>query len=115
MHNLDLKLIGERFRMLRTELDLSQKQIAEQLDVHQNAISRLEKGIGASLELFLKLVSFYSNYFVVDKILAKYFSVVRKDDSTMSYLDDVAIEKLKQVQEDFNKGVADIITLLEMD
>ena len=51
-----LKQFANRLRSRRLELNLSQLQLAEMVDCHLNAISRIESGrIDPSLLMFLRL------------------------------------------------------------
>ncbi len=94
---LVLNDIGERLQSLRKALDLSQKDLATALVVGQNQISRLENGIGGSLELLLDLVNFYSDHFYVNQVFAEDFEVIKKSDvlPQMGTFNSIAVERLK--------------------
>lgn len=64
--SVSIQELGQRLKLLRKQLDLSQESLAESMGVNQNQISRLENGVGGTIELLLLLFSFYSNHFHVD-------------------------------------------------
>ncbi len=110
---ITLNLIGERLKEMRKALGMLQEDVAKHLDVNQNAISRIEKGTGGSVSILLKLINYYSNFFVVEHILSPKFEVVQIDDTT-GPMESVAIERLKLWQKEFNGEIAEIIHLLEV-
>lgn len=52
-------LIGQRLRQARSELGLTQVQVAEQIGVHQGRISMLERGSGISPITLYRLAQLY--------------------------------------------------------
>ena len=51
----------ERIRELREDSDLSQKQLADYLQIHQTTYSSYELGkLGVTAEVLIKLADFYS-------------------------------------------------------
>ena len=110
---ITLKLLGGRLKEMRKALGMLQEDVAKHLDVNQNAISRIEKGTGGSVSILLKLINYYSTFFVVEHILSPKFEVVQKSDTT-GPMESVAIERLKLWQQEFNGEIAEIIHLLEM-
>ena len=96
---------------MRKALDMLQEDVAKHLDVNQNAISRIENGAGGGISVLLKLLNYYSDFFVVEHILSPKFEVVQISDAT-GPLESVAIERLKLWQQDFNGEIAQIIHLL---
>ena len=110
---ITLKLLGGRLKEMRKALDMLQEDVAKHLDVNQNAISRIENGAGGGINVLLKLLNFYSDFFVVEHILSPKFEVIKKSDSVPP-LESVAIERLKLWKEEFNGEVEEIIHLLEV-
>jgi DNA-binding XRE family transcriptional regulator len=96
---------------MRKALDMLQEDVAKHLDVNQNANSRIENGAGGGINVLLKLLNFYSGFFVVEHILSPKFEVVRRPDTT-GPLESVAIERLKLWQKEFNGEIEGIIHLL---
>jgi len=112
---LNLHDLGERLQLLRKGLDLSQKDLAATLETHQNQISRLENGIGGTLELLVQLLNFYSDHFHISFIFSDEFEVIKRSEplSHMSTFNSIAIERLKILQTDVNGQITDIIGIME--
>ncbi len=110
---ITLKLLGGRLREMRKALGMLQEDVAKHLDVNQNAISRIENGSGGGISILLKLLNYYSNFFIVEHILSPKFEVVQISDTT-NPMESVAIERLKLWQQEFNREIAKIIHLLEV-
>ena len=108
---ITLKLLGGRLKEMRKALDMMQGDVAKHLDVNQNAISRIENGAGGGINVLLKQLNFYSDFFVVDHILSPNFEVIKRSDS-VGPMESVAIERLKLWKKEFNGEVEEIINLL---
>lgn len=61
----------------------------------------IEKGAGGSISILLKLINYYSAFYVVEHILSPRFEVVQLAD-TIGSMESVAIERLKFWQEELN-------------
>lgn len=109
---ITLKLLGGRLKEMRKALDMLQDDVAKHLDVNQNAISRIENGAGGGINVLLKLLNFYSDFFVVEHILFPKFEVISRSD-TVAPLQSVAIERLKLWKKEFNEEIDQILYLLE--
>ena len=94
-------------------MEMLQEDFDKYLDVNQNAISRIENGSGGGISILLKLLNYYSNFFIVEHILSTKFEAVQISD-TIGPMGSVAIERLKLWQKDFNGEIAQIIHLLEV-
>lgn len=107
--------LGERLQTLRKALDLSQKDLAATLEVGQNQISRLENGIGGSLELLLQLFNFYGEHFHIQYLLAESFEVCKKGETMQpkNTYASIALEKLKMLHEEVSEQMNDIISIME--
>lgn len=72
MENLDLVGIGERLRIRRAELKLTQQEICNKIDVTQTHYSNIENGkTGISLESLLKICEILdvsTDYILLGKI-----------------------------------------------
>lgn len=68
---MDLKVLGERLRMIRRHLGLKQQQLADATNLTQPAISRLEKGEEVYASTLLDVLSFYRDKVCIDNLLAK--------------------------------------------
>jgi hypothetical protein len=78
--------------------------------VKQNAISPIENGAGGGINVLLKLLNFYNDFFVVEHILSPKFEVIRISDSA-GPMESVAIERLKLWKVEFNEEIEKIIDL----
>ena len=58
-HKKQLEIIGLYFKNLRIEENLSQLELSEQLNLHQNTIQRIEKGANATLLTIFELTGFF--------------------------------------------------------
>ena len=110
---ITLKLLGGRLKEMRKAMGMLQEDVAKHLDINQNAISRIENGTGGGINVLLKLLNYYSTFFVVEHILSPKFEVVQNSDTT-GPMESIAIERLKLWQQDFNGEIAQIIHLLEV-
>ena len=110
---ITLKLLGGRLKEMRKAMGMLQEDVAKHLEVNQNAISRIENGTGGGINVLLKLLNYYSTFFVVDHILSPKFEVVQISDTT-GPMESVAIERLKLWQKEFNGEIEQVIHLLEV-
>jgi transcriptional regulator with XRE-family HTH domain len=108
---ITLKLLGGRLKEMRKALDMLQEDVAKHLDVNQNAISRIENGAGGGINVLLKLLNFYSEFFVVEHILSQKFEVVRKTDIP-GPIQSVAIERLNLLKNELMEEIEHINHLL---
>jgi transcriptional regulator with XRE-family HTH domain len=108
---ITLKLLGGRLKEMRKALDMLQEDVAKHLDVNQNAISRIENGAGGGINVLLKLLNFYSDFFVVEHILSPKFEVVRRSETT-GPLESVAIERLRLLKTELVEEIENINLLL---
>lgn len=67
---MDLKLLGERLRMIRKHLGINQQQLANAINLTQPAISRQEKGEEVYASTLLAVLSFYQDKVSLDNLLA---------------------------------------------
>jgi len=66
---MELKVLGERFRMIRKHLGINQQQLADATHLTQPAISRLEKGEEVYASTLLAILSFYQDKVCLDHLL----------------------------------------------
>ena len=74
---ITLKLLGGRLKEMRKSLGMLQEDVAKHLDVNQNGIYRIVNVAGGGINVPLKLLNFYSDFFTVEHILSPKFEVVR--------------------------------------
>ena len=57
----DLKEYGKRIQQLRQEMNLSQEELAEKLNVSQNTIAKIECGLRRpSIDFLIELSNFFN-------------------------------------------------------
>ena len=66
---MELKVLGERLRMIRKHLGINQQQLADATNLTQPAISRLEKGEEVYASTLLAVLSFYQDKVCLDNLL----------------------------------------------
>ena len=66
---MDLKVLGERLRMIRKHLGINQQQLADATHLTQPTISRLEKGEEVYASTLLAVFSFYHDKVSLDVLL----------------------------------------------
>ena len=67
---MDLKVLGERLRMIRKHLGINQQELADATNLTQPAISRLEKGEEVYASTLLAVLSFYRDKICLDHLIA---------------------------------------------
>ena len=71
---IDSRILGERLRLIRTRLGLSQKQLAAAIRQTQPAISRLENGEEVYASVLLAALRFYQSKVSLDNLFAQDFN-----------------------------------------
>lgn len=82
-------------------------------EVKEDKISHIVKFAGAIISILLKLINYYSTFYVVEHILSLKFEVVKVSD-TIGPMESVAIERIKLWQQEFKEEIAEIINLFGM-
>ena len=72
---IDLKVLGERFRLLRSHVGLTQKGLAAATGLSQTVISRLENGEEVYASALLCVFRFYQNRVSLDDLLSPDFNL----------------------------------------
>lgn len=67
---MELKVLGERLRMIRKHFGINQQQLADATNLTQPAISRLEKGDEVYASTLLAVLSFYHDKICLDQLIA---------------------------------------------
>jgi transcriptional regulator with XRE-family HTH domain len=112
---IDKAQIGDRLKQLRLASNLSQNDIAQKLNTHQNAISRIENGQGGTLDLLFELVNFYSDVFYVGNFFQSNFVVILNseiDNKELRYKD-LIVSLLKEHMELTDNVYSKISAILE--
>lgn len=126
MYNITLPILGQRLSQIREYLGYSQRQIAQELKCHQNAISNLERGKGGSLILFINLLRFYSQYIYIDLIFGDKFFLISNSnngaakDNLSSIIEKIIIDAKQKLynnidtaEKEFNSDLDKAIDLLK--
>ena len=66
---MDSKILGERLRMIRKHLEISQQELAKATNLTQPAISRLENGEEVYASALLAVLDFYREKINMDYLL----------------------------------------------
>lgn len=112
---LNRKIIGKRIHNYRIALNLKQTELEAKTNLTQNTISKIENGLGGSLEAFLTLLNFYSKHFNVNNILDEDFSIVKeslKQQTSKSY-NALALMKLAALEKTMNEQFDEIKEVLK--
>lgn len=119
---MDMIELGKRIKATRSKaLNMNQIALAEALRSHQGLISRLEKGIGGSLELVLDFITLVEKHNLNGAALfAKTFSVeqlsVNYAPVKFNATDKMVAEKFTALKDSIQKGyeqMAEMQKLLE--
>lgn len=108
MNKLTLDTLGERLRKVRIDLGLSQTQLAEQLNVGQMEVSRLETGKGGGINFLLSVICFYSPHIRIEILLNPNidFSLINRNNQLYKKpINEIAIERINQLKEDLDNIV----------
>ena len=113
--------IFERLRKVRLYLKFSQQEVAEKTNLTQYQITRMENAKTCSINVLLRVLSFYSKYIYIDSLFDEQFEIIQhRGDITKVAINSIAYEKLKVVKEvlDKKKGKLNemaLNVLLDMD
>ena len=79
---MELKVLGERLRMIRKHLGINQQHLANATNLTQPAISRLEKGDEVYASALLAVLGFYHDKVNIDYLLSP---DLKEDDKKLLY------------------------------
>ena len=91
---VDSRILGERLRLIRTRLGLSQKQLAAAIRQTQPAISRLENGEEVYASVLLAALHFYQSKVSLDNLFAQDFNT--EDERLLFYSPEEKRQSLNQ-------------------
>lgn len=101
---MELKVLGERLRMIRKHLGINQQQLADTTHLTQPAISRLEKGEEVYASTLLAVLSYYHDKVCLDNLLSIDLNI---DSNTQLY---TSRQEIRQI---LNCNLAEIASRLE--
>ena len=108
---LNMKEFGKRVQVIREQvLDMSQSELAEKINTSQVLLSRIENGIGGSINVLFDLVNYLNSKNIAAKeIFSKRFSIDLVTQSSISpnaaatQIQELVKELQKNMNEDFDK------------
>jgi transcriptional regulator with XRE-family HTH domain len=110
---LTVKELGRRIKDLRIKANQSQEFVAQQLNTSQNIISRMEKGDGGSMQMFLSVITYFRGFYNLDNFLAEDFSISDVETTHMTGYDSIAIEKLNMLKDEMAAEIEKVISLIQ--
>lgn len=72
---MDAKILGERLRLIRKRLGITQKQLAEATDLTQSVMSRMENGEEIYGSALLTILHYYQDKISLNYLFASDFDV----------------------------------------
>lgn len=78
---IDSETIGNRLKEIRVYLGLSQQELSNQISIAQSKISKIESGKGGSLDTFLSIIEYFSNFIYIHSLFEKEFILVSNNTS----------------------------------
>ena len=103
--NLDFSNIGKRLQKTRIENKISQKEMAEYLNISINYISKLENGkTGIELKKFIKICDFLN--------ISIYDVLNEKNENIIRYMDKELYELIIRFNKDRQKLIYNMVKLL---
>ncbi len=103
--NLDFSNIGKRLQKTRIENKISQKEMAEYLNISINYISKLENGkTGIELKKFIKICDFLN--------ISIYDVLNEKNENIIRYMDKELYELIIRFNRDRQKLIYNMVKLL---
>lgn len=78
-NNISLNELGRRLMMIRENLGLTQKELADKFNKTQNIISLMENGKTASLNTLLPILCYYSQFVYLNYLFSKDFQIIKID------------------------------------
>lgn len=108
---LNMKEFGKRVQAIREQvLEMSQSELAEKINTSQVLLSRLENGIGGSINVLFDLVNYLNSRNIAAKeIFSKRFSIdlvtqnSKNLNAATTQIQSLVKELQKNMNEDFDK------------
>lgn len=97
---ITLREIGRRLKEVRNYFNLTQSQIADELGLTQNNVSRLETGRELGSEKLILFLAYYSKYINIDAIFDERFDMFSDETVKFSkhlHLDTIVAEKIRMM------------------
>lgn len=100
---MDAKILGERLRLIRKRLGITQKQLAEATNLTQSVMSRMEKGEEIYASALLSIIYFYQGKINLNYLFSPEFNA--ESDRLLTYNENCLLSFRRQLD-----IVADIIS-----
>ena len=107
----EISIIADRIKDLRTRAGLTQRELANDLGVSQNAISRMEDKGGGTIQFLLDLLAYFESKYDMSCFLQSDFKVEKTKEVSYRPLDSVATERLVMLKEKIDSEIESIISL----
>jgi len=107
-------VVGERLKNIRVDLGMTQSHVANDLNINQSMVSKIENGQVVHSDTLLAMLVYYGQVANISFLLSEEFSLANRDIlyNKNKILASVAKEKLKLLREEFDKSVDDILEFL---
>ena len=108
---IDMKILGERLRMIRKHLGIKQQQLAEATKLSQPAISRLENGEEVYASALLAVLCFYQDKVSFDSLFSPDLDIV--NDQQLYCSRNNIRQRLNRQLSAIAHGISDNLQLIE--
>ena len=112
---LNKEILGKRLKMLRNELGYNQKKIQEKIGIAQGTLSLIENGKGGSLNIFIKLLNFYSRHFNLTGIFSDEFKAKIKGSEKNLFYPMQVLEEVNELETVLSKKLLNLKSIVDGD
>lgn len=125
VESLTTKEIGERLKLVRQGLQLTQSEVGNRIGASQIAISKIENGQSVLSPVFLRLLAFYSQSISLDALFSENLNFVTHENlfdksfafskivkEKLNLLRISTAHNLQQLNDEVMKNIEDTINLL---
>lgn len=105
MSNFDIKILGQRLRDIRKDLGLTQVNVANELNVAQSMVSKVEKGLPVLSPVVIGYMLFVAKRCNINYLMSDQFDIMDKEalyDVAFS-LNSIARAKVEMLQQELDK------------
>ncbi len=115
---LDMVEFGRRVQMIREHiLKMNQSELAKKINTTQVLLSRLERGIGGSINVVFDLMNYlYSEKIAAKEVLSEHFSLdlVTQNSNDPASMQTQQEEMVKELQKTINADMDKLLLLLSL-
>ena len=112
---ITFRQLGKRLRYIRDRLDITQKEVAQELGITQVSVAGVAKGEdGVASSTLFSLLLFYSKWVSIDHLLSDQFSEADEERIFNKHFEmhSVAREKLRMLREQVDRVLDDAIEMI---